>query len=88
MFGLCEGELKKTVDKYFGIPNTGIHSHRIFNIAYVDVIMTIIGALLVAWVMKWGYLKTMAAAFILGIVLHRMFCVRTTLDKILFPSYN
>jgi hypothetical protein len=88
MFGLCDSKLKDTLDKSLGLPKEGIHSYRIFNIAYVDVTMTIIGALLLAWVMKWNYLKTIVGMFILGIGLHRMFCVRTTLDKLLFPTYN
>ena len=88
MSGLCDTELKNTLDKSFGVPKVGIHSHRIFNIAYVDVMMTIIGALLLAWAMKWNYLKTIVGMFILGIIIHRMFCVRTTLDKLLFLNYN
>jgi hypothetical protein len=86
MFGLCESELKNVLDKNLGIVNTGIHSYRIFNIAYVDVIMTIVGSLLLAWAMKWSYIKTIIGMFILGIIVHRMFCVRTTVDKLLFPN--
>jgi hypothetical protein len=88
MFSLCDSELKNTLDKSLGLPKEGIHSYRLFNVAYVDVTMTIIGALLLAWAMKWSYLKTIVGMFILGIGLHRMFCVRTTLDKLLFPTYN
>ena len=69
-----------------GIPKKCVHSYRIFNIAYVDVIMTIVGSLLLAWLNKWSYIKTIIGMFILGIILHRMFCVRTTVDKWLFPN--
>jgi hypothetical protein len=86
MSGLCKSELKKDLDKNLGIVNTGIHSYRIFNIAYMDVIMTIVVSLLLAWAMKWSYIKTIISVFILGIILHRMFCVRTTVDKLLFPN--
>ena len=88
MFGLCKSELKKILDKYLGTVNAGVHSHRIFNIAYVDVIMTIVGSLLLAWVMNWNYFRTIVGMFILGIILHRVFCVRTTVDKFLFPYVN
>ena len=88
MFGLCKSELKKSLDKYLGTVNTGIHSNRIFNIAYVDVIMTIVGSLLLAWTMNWNYLRTIVGMFIVGIILHRVFCVRTTVDKLLFPYVN
>ena len=85
MFGLCESELKKVLDKNLGIVNTGIHSYRIFNIAYMYVIMTIVGSLLLAWLNNWSYIKTIIGMFILGIIVHRIFCVRTTVDKALFP---
>jgi hypothetical protein len=85
MFGLCNSELKTRLDKDLGVPNEGIHSYRIFNIAYMDVLATIIGSILLAYIMQWSYIKTLVGMFILGIILHRMFCVRTTVDKILFP---
>lgn len=69
-----------------GIPGKGIHSIRIFNIAVMDVIMTIIGALLISFFLKRSFWFTLAALFILGITLHRVFCVRTTIDKLLFPE--
>ncbi len=84
MFGLCNSELKTQLDKDLGVPNEGIHSYRIFNIAYMDVLGTIIGSILLAYIMQWSYIKTIVGTFILGIILHRMFCVRTTVDKILF----
>jgi hypothetical protein len=85
MFGLCNSELKTRLDKDLGVPNEGIHSYRIFNIAYMDVLATIIGSILLAYIMQWSYIKTIVGMFILGIILHRMFCVRTTVDKTLFP---
>jgi hypothetical protein len=67
-----------------GIPGQGIHSYRIFNIAVMDVIMTIIGAYIFSLIFRTPFLYTTIGLFILGIVLHRLFCVRTTVDKILF----
>jgi hypothetical protein len=29
---------------------------------------------------------TTAGLFFLGIILHRLFCVRTTIDKLIFPN--
>lgn len=88
MSGLCESGLKKTLDSAIGVPNIGIHSYRIFNIAYIDVIVVLLGSILLAWGMKWNYLKTIIGMFILGIIVHQLFCVRTTLDKLLFLNYN
>jgi hypothetical protein len=70
----------------FGEVGKGIHSYRVFGIAYMDAIFTIIGALFLSWMMKWNYIYTIIGAFILGIVLHHLFCVRTTVDKFLFPD--
>jgi hypothetical protein len=86
MFGLCDSGIKRYLDKIIGIPNVGIHSYRIFNIAYMDVIIVLLGAIWIAWAMNWDYMKTIIGVFISGIIVHRMFCVRTTVDKWLFPD--
>jgi fatty acid desaturase len=69
-----------------GIPGKGVHSYRLFNIAIMDVIMTIIGALVISYLLGWKFGWTLLGLFILGIILHRLFCVRTTIDKLLFPE--
>lgn len=68
-----------------GKPGQGIHSYRIFNIAIVDVIFTIIGAYVIyVFLPKINYFVILISLFILGIILHKIFCVRTTIDKYLF----
>lgn len=69
-----------------GVPGKGVHSYRIFNIAIVDVILTLIAAYIISYVFKKSFMWVSIILFILGIILHRLFCVRTTVDKILFPS--
>lgn len=68
-----------------GAPGTGTHSIRVGNIAIVDVILTLVGALLITLVFGVNFFISAAILFLLGIVLHRLFCVRTTVDKALFP---
>ena len=70
----------------FGKVGEGPHSLRIFDIAVVDVILTIIGAFLIHRFLlpQHQFLHVLVALFALGIVLHRFFCVRTTIDKMLF----
>ncbi len=70
-----------------GIPKTGLHSYRVFNIAVMDVLFTFIFAKFIqVYIMKeTDYLLILLFSFILGIILHRIFCVRTTVDKLLFP---
>ena len=67
-----------------GIPGKGVHTH-FMEVAWRDVVGTIVIGIILSLVFKWNMLYTILAVFILGIILHRLFCVRTTLDKILFP---
>ena len=63
----------------------GPHSIRIFNIAIVDVLLTIIGAYIIHFfVPGYRFSSILLILFAAGIVLHRIFCVRTTVDKLLF----
>jgi hypothetical protein len=68
-----------------GEPRKGLHRHRIFNIAIVDVLLTIIMAFIIHFFYpKYNFSLILISLFILGIILHRLFCVRTTIDKLLF----
>jgi hypothetical protein len=78
MFNLCKYK------DIFGKPNQGAHSYRIFNIAIVDVLLTILAAYLLSILTGYKFVYTLIFMFILGIISHRIFCVRTTIDKLLF----
>ena len=67
-----------------GVPGEGIHSYRFLNIAIMDVFMTFVVAFLLSYALKIHFGIVAACLFLLGILLHRMFCVRTTIDKLLF----
>lgn len=73
-----------------GEPNTGIHTFRLFNIAIIDVVLTIITAIVISYIIKKridivNIFIMLGVLLVLGIVSHRLFNVRTTIDKILFP---
>lgn len=76
----------------FGKVTKGVHSYRFFNLAMVDVIMTLIGGLIISKLSRitkssyyhLSFIQTTIGLFILGIIMHRLFCVRTTIDKLLF----
>jgi len=68
-----------------GIPGQGVHTH-FMGIAWRDTLATIVGGLVLALIFKFNILYTILALFVLGILLHRLFCVRTTADKFLFPE--
>jgi len=72
-----------------GPPRWGPHSYRIFNISLADLFL----AFLLAWVFQiylfpeTHYLIVLFGTFLLGIGLHRLFGVRTTVDKLLFKRF-
>lgn len=75
----------------FGVPGKGLHQYRIFNIAIVDVLLSILLAYIIYYLLnhfdyKIRFTPVLIAIFLLGIFLHWLFCVRTTIDKLLFPS--
>jgi hypothetical protein len=63
--------------------NQGIF-FRVNGIRVIDVIVTIISAILVARVFKLPLYVTIPGMFLLGIVAHRVFGIHTTVDKYLF----
>lgn len=68
-----------------GIPGQGIHKH-VFGIAIVDVVGTILGGWLFAYVFKYNVPITIFCAFVLGIIVHKLFCVNTTLNNFIFKG--
>lgn len=79
MKGLCHYK------NLLGKPDTGIHSFRIANIAVFDVLITLLFAyilcLLFPNIPKYIFF---IGIFILGIIVHRIFCVKTTINNLLF----
>ena len=67
----------------FGKVGEGVHSIRLFNIAVVDVVVTILWAYGLHRWLQWNFWFALIILFISGIILHRLFCVRTTVDKML-----
>lgn len=76
--GLCKYK------NIFGEPRKGAHSYRLFDIAIVDVVSTILLAAVISKIWKLDFIKVLIIVFLLGIILHRLFCVDTTIDRLLF----
>lgn len=70
----------------FGRPKEGAHSYRIFDIAVVDVAATVFVAFMIAYFFSVTFWKSLVVLFLIGIISHRAFCVRTTVDKWVFPN--
>ena len=70
----------------FGRPREGAHAYRVLDIAVVDVAATVIVAFIISRVFNLSFWKSLVVLFIVGIITHRTFCVRTTVDKLVFPN--
>lgn len=67
-----------------GKPNEGIHSYRLFNIAIMDLLFTIIGSFILSYILNKSFFLIFIIIFLLGIFLHKIFCVDTTINRLLF----
>ena len=78
--------MNRDLSTILGEPGKGIHTH-IFGIAIADVFFTIAAAFLFHRLYPkysvWVYLIFL---FVLGIILHRLFGVKTTVDKWIFGN--
>ena len=77
-FSLCPYKL------IFGVPDEGVHHFRILDIAIFDVLATVLLAKFISVYTKYDFYHILVILFIIGIIAHRLFCVRTTIDKLLF----
>jgi hypothetical protein len=68
----------------FGKINEGVHKHRLFGVAIVDVILTVLIGYFIARKYDYSLFHVLLVLFIIGIISHRVFCVRTTVDKLIF----
>ena len=71
-----------------GKPGEGIHAIRFANVAIIDVLFTIIGGLIISHYLHYNKYVVIGLLFLLGIILHRLFCVKTTVDKLLFGYHE
>lgn len=60
-----------------GKPNTGVHSIRLFGLAVVDTVLTIIGAYVISKAYNIVFWKSLLGLFVLGEVLHYIFGANT-----------
>ena len=67
----------------FGEPNKGAHSIRVFNLAVVDVVLTLLLAWVIMYYSEKNYWVILFILIIIGIFLHWLFCVNTKLNSLL-----
>lgn len=68
----------------FGKEREGVHAMRLLDFAIVDVALTVVGAYLIAQYFSISFPITLLCAFSAGIIMHRLFCVNTKLNTIIF----
>jgi uncharacterized membrane protein YcaP (DUF421 family) len=68
----------------FGEPRKGVHSIRVFDIAIVDVILTIVIGLIISKFTHMNIWLVILALFLLSIVAHKIFCVDTKVTQMIF----
>lgn len=68
----------------FGEESKGVHSIRIANIAIVDLGLTLLVGLLISKWFRVNLYWTWVVLIVLGILAHRLFCVNTTINQMIF----
>ncbi len=70
----------------FGKPKEGVHSLRFLNMAFVDLALTILGAYIIARYYSYNVLVVFGMLMIASVLIHRLFCVSTTLTNLVFKN--
>ena len=68
----------------FGLPGIGFHNHFMFNFAILDLIATFIIAIIIAAYFDISVIKSFIILMVSAIIIHKLFCVNTVLNKLLF----
>jgi hypothetical protein len=74
----------------FGVEGKGVHKYRFMNIAIVDLGLTLLIGVIISMVFNVNVIGVWIVLILLGILVHRLFCVNTTLNRLIFgnvPSY-
>ncbi len=69
----------------FGEPGKGVHFH-VLGIAIFDLAGTFIISFILHKIFHWNLWVVFLSAMILAIILHRLFCVNTTINKLIFGN--
>ena len=67
----------------FGVAGQGVHKYRIFDTAIVDYVGTILLAMILTKFTKIPFVISTIIMFVLGILMHALFCVNTNAVKFL-----
>jgi hypothetical protein len=69
------------MNSIFGEPGKGIHSYRLFGLAAVDVILTIIFVIFIKQYTDLDYIPLIIVVILSFVIIHKIFEVDTALNK-------
>lgn len=70
-----------------GKPNTGLrHTFRLFDVAVIDTVVTLLAVYAISQWFNVSFWYTLVVVFVVMVISHRLFCVRSTTDRWLFPN--
>ena len=61
----------------FAVPRTGIHNIRIFDIAIVDVLITLLASYAISYYTSYKVVSVFIALIIISILIHTMLDIKT-----------
>lgn len=67
-----------------GLPGKKFHKHFGFGFAILDLVFALAVAMLITYFTKICLWKTFIMVILLAIILHRLFCVNTVLNVMIF----
>lgn len=68
----------------FGAERTGFHSYRLFDVAVGDLLLTILLAVIISYSFNINFYITLILTLVVGVLVHRLFCVNTKINTIVF----
>ena len=68
----------------FGKEGEGVHSIRLFNIAVVDLVLTVIGSYFISMYFDVSFWPVLLVVLVISVLVHKLFCVDTTFTRFIF----
>lgn len=68
----------------FGKPGEGFHKERVFGLALYDIIGMLILSIAISYAFNFHILKTFLLLTLFVIFIHKLFCVDTAFNKMIF----
>jgi len=81
---LCH--FKDYLEKILGKPKEGLHGYRLLDFAIIDIILTILLGIIIHKLFNYNLYYILFFLFLFAIFIHKIFCINTKLNSILFSE--